>query len=129
MVVMELVEGESLRERIARGRIRLDEALAIAGQVAAAMSAAHAQGIVHCDLKPANIMLRADGQVKVLDFGLARTPDPIEPATTNDDTLSTIDGARKCSGIWRKRASCSTRADAGFQSCAWIGWRFRRAFD
>src|SRR5688500_12519293 len=70
-LVMELVEGEDLSERIARGAIPLDEALPIAKQIADALDAAHEQGIVHRDLKPANIKLRLDGTVKVLDFGLA----------------------------------------------------------
>src|SRR5882724_3762305 len=69
---MELVEGEDLSQRIARGAIPLDEALPIAKQIADALEAAHEQGIVHRDLKPANIKLRSDGTVKVLDFGLAK---------------------------------------------------------
>jgi eukaryotic-like serine/threonine-protein kinase len=75
-LVMELVEGEDLSQRIAASAIPLAEALPIARQIAEALEAAHEQGIVHRDLKPANIKLRADSTVKVLDFGLAR------PATT-----------------------------------------------
>jgi eukaryotic-like serine/threonine-protein kinase len=71
-LVMELVEGEDLSQRIARGPIPLDDALAIARQIAEALEAAHEQGIIHRDLKPANIKLRADEVVKVLDFGLAK---------------------------------------------------------
>jgi Tol biopolymer transport system component len=71
-LVMELVEGEDLSQRIARGPISLDEALALAKQIAEALEAAHESGIVHRDLKPANIKLRSDGTVKVLDFGLAK---------------------------------------------------------
>ena len=74
-LVMELVEGEDLAQRIARGAIPLDEALPIARQIAEALEAAHEQGIVHRDLKPANIKVRADGTVKVLDFGLAKAMD------------------------------------------------------
>nr|MBA3949087.1 serine/threonine protein kinase [Acidobacteriota bacterium] len=72
-LVMELVEGENLAERIARGgALPLNDALAVATQIAAALEAAHEKGIVHRDLKPANIMLASDGEVKVLDFGLAK---------------------------------------------------------
>ena len=73
---MELVEGEDLSQRIARGAIPLDEALPIAKQIAEALEAAHEQGIIHRDLKPANIKVRADGTVKVLDFGLAKALEP-----------------------------------------------------
>ena len=71
-LVMELVEGEDLSQRTARGAIPLDQALPIAKQIAEALEAAHEQGIVHRDLKPANIRVRPDGTVKVLDFGLAK---------------------------------------------------------
>jgi eukaryotic-like serine/threonine-protein kinase len=74
-LVMELVAGEDLTARIARGPIQLDEALPIARQIADALEAAHEAGIIHRDLKPANIKLRADGTVKVLDFGLAKALD------------------------------------------------------
>ena len=69
-LVMELVEGDDLSQRIARGAIPLDEALPIAKQIAEALEAAHEQGIIHRDLKPANVKVRPDGTVKVLDFGL-----------------------------------------------------------
>ena len=71
-LVLELVDGESLDKRIARGRIPADEALGIAKQIAEALEAAHEKGIIHRDLKPANIALAKDGRVKVLDFGLAK---------------------------------------------------------
>ena len=75
-LVLELVEGPTLADRIARGRMPLDEALPIARQIADALEAAHERGIVHRDLKPANIKVRADGMVKVLDFGLAKVLEP-----------------------------------------------------
>ena len=73
---MELVEGEDLSQRIARGAIPIDEARLIAKQIAEALEAAHEQGIIHRDLKPANIKVRPDGTVKVLDFGLAKALEP-----------------------------------------------------
>ncbi len=75
-LVMELVEGEDLSQRIAQGPIPIDEALPIARQIAEALEAAHEQGTIHRDLKPANVKVRADGTVKVLDFGLAKAMDP-----------------------------------------------------
>src|SRR5262249_24157853 len=71
-LVMELVEGQTLADRIARGPIPLDESLAIARQIADALEAAHERGIIHRDLKPANIKVKDDGTVKVLDFGLLK---------------------------------------------------------
>ncbi len=71
-LVLEMVEGPTLADRIERGPIPLEDALPIARQIAEALEAAHAQGIVHRDLKPANIKVRDDGTVKVLDFGLAK---------------------------------------------------------
>ena len=74
-LVLELVEGPTLADRIAQGALPLDEALPIARQIVEALEAAHEQGIIHRDLKPANIKLRPDGTVKVLDFGLAKAMD------------------------------------------------------
>src|SRR6266542_437550 len=80
-LVMELVEGEDLSQRIARGAVPTDEALPIAKQIAEALEAAHEQGIIHRDLKPANIKVRADGTAKVLDFGLAKAMEPAGAGT------------------------------------------------
>ena len=75
-LVLELVEGDTLAGRIARGAIPLDDALPIAKEIAEALEAAHEQGIIHRDLKPANIKITPDGIVKVLDFGLAKLAHP-----------------------------------------------------
>ena len=75
-LVLELVEGPTLADRIAKGPIPIDEALPIAKQIAEALEAAHEAGVIHRDLKPANIKVREDGTVKVLDFGLAKALDP-----------------------------------------------------
>jgi len=90
-LVMELVEGEDLSQRIARGPIPIDDALRIAIQIAEALEGAHEQGIIHRDLKPANVKVRADGTVKVLDFGLAKAMDPIQtlPHVSLSPTITT----------------------------------------
>ncbi len=90
-LVMELVEGPTLADRIAMGPIPLAEALPIAKQIAEALEAAHEQGIIHRDLKPANIKVREDGMVKVLDFGLAKAMEPTGASSAhamNSPTLS-----------------------------------------
>ena len=89
-LVMELVEGPTLADRIAKGAIPCDEALPIAKQIAEALEAAHEQGIIHRDLKPANIKVRPDGTVKVLDFGLAKAMDPTGVSGANAMMSPTI---------------------------------------
>src|SRR4029450_3171984 len=79
--VMELIDGPTLSERIAQGALPVADALAIARQITDALEAAHEQGIVHRALKPANIKVRPDGTVKVLDFGIAKTMDPPAAST------------------------------------------------
>ena len=92
-IAMEYVEGETLRRRLATSRLSVREALDIAIQVAAALSVAHAAGIVHRDIKPENVMLRPDGVVKVLDFGLAKLAPAIsEGAQTTQMAVNTDAG-------------------------------------
>src|SRR6516225_3419720 len=88
-LVLELVGGETLADRIARGPILVDEALNIAKQIAEALEAAHERGIIHRDLKPANVKLTPEGQVKVLDFGLAKAMEsaPTNTMASNSPTL------------------------------------------
>jgi eukaryotic-like serine/threonine-protein kinase len=85
-LVMELVEGETLAERIKRGPIPVDESLQIAKQICNALDAAHEKGIIHRDLKPANIKVAPDGTVKVLDFGLAKAFQPESSASALPDS-------------------------------------------
>jgi Tol biopolymer transport system component len=91
-LVMELVEGETLADRIAHGAIPIDEALRIAKQIAEALETAHEHGIIHRDLKPANVKVRPDGLLKVLDFGLAKAMEPINthaPTVSQSPTITT----------------------------------------
>ena len=95
-LVMELVEGPTLAERLQQGRVPLDEALAIARQIAEALEAAHEKGIVHRDLKPANIKIRPDGTVKVLDFGLAKSTEEAPPSANQENSPTiTFDAATR----------------------------------
>ena len=81
IIVMEYVQGESLRVRLMRGRVPIEQVIAIGRQLASALAAAHAHGVIHRDLKPANVQLTPDGSVKVLDFGVARLIAPVDPTT------------------------------------------------
>ena len=89
-LVMELVDGEDLAQRLTRGPLPLDDALPMATQIVEALEAAHERGIVHRDLKPANIKVRDDGVVKVLDFGLAKAMDPARTAAPGDANSPTM---------------------------------------
>jgi eukaryotic-like serine/threonine-protein kinase len=88
-IVMQYVQGETLSDRILRASLSLEDAVAIARQVAAALSVAHAAGIVHRDIKPGNIMITPSGLVKVLDFGLAKTYDDADESASTEMMIST----------------------------------------
>jgi len=97
-LVLELVEGETLAERIKRGRIPVDESLNIAKNICEALEAAHEKGVVHRDLKPANVKITPDGKVKVLDFGLAKVFET-EASKGNLSQLPTLSMAATNSGV------------------------------
>src|SRR5262249_49390065 len=91
-LILELIEGETLADRIARGPVPVEEALDIAKYIAEALEVVHEKGIVHRDLKPANVKITPEGNVKVLDFGLAKAMDvaPVEISRTNSPTLTVV---------------------------------------
>jgi eukaryotic-like serine/threonine-protein kinase len=109
-LVMELVDGQDLAERLTQGPLPLDDALPIAKQIVEALEAAHNRGIVHRDLKPANIKVRADGVVKVLDFGLAKALDPASDPASSDSNSPTVLGPTLRSGLSQQGIILGTAA-------------------
>src|SRR5437588_987453 len=96
-IASELIEGDTLRQRLLRGRMEFSEAVDVAIQVASALAAAHEAGIVHRDINPGNIMLRRDGYVKVLDFGIAKLAEQELPVTMpRDEALSLVETNLGC---------------------------------
>ena len=112
-LVLELVEGPTLADRIKQGPIPLDEALPIAKQIADALEAAHEAGVIHRDLKPANVKVKADGTVKVLDFGLAKALDPNptgDPSQSPTLTAAATPRITAPATSWRRRVMSATRS-------------------
>jgi Tol biopolymer transport system component len=98
-LVLELVEGETLAQRLSRGRLPLDDAIELCIQVAKALEAAHSRDVLHRDLKPGNIQLAADGRVKVLDFGLAKILQPEEPVAGASNSPTLLTSGRTVDGV------------------------------
>ncbi len=126
-LVLELVEGPTLADRIANGPIPVDEAIAIAKQIAEALEAGHEAGVIHRDLKPANVKVREDGTVKVLDYGLAKALEGDAPGGTHGRRP----GRHYQRGRWA-RISLGARRDDHFHPRAsrtrsrLLGWRNSR---
>src|SRR5262249_40663391 len=98
-LVMELVTGETLAERIQRGAVPIEDALPIAKQIAEALEEAHEKGVTHRDLKPANIKVTPDGKVKVLDFGLAKAYEREQPDVVQSNSATMMSMAATQAGI------------------------------
>ena len=139
-LVLELVDGETLEERIAKGPIPVDDAVSLFVQIAEGLEAAHDKGIVHRDLKPANIMIGADGKVKILDFGLAKafasnddvaTQPSESPTVTKDTALGVIMGTASYMSPEQARGkNVDARADIwAFGCCLYEALSGRKAFD
>jgi serine/threonine-protein kinase len=114
-LVLELVEGETLADRIQRGAIPVEESLRLALQIAQAVEAAHDKGVIHRDIKPANIKITPDGKVKVLDFGLAKAlaPDVRDVSLSNSPTISMTMGATQQGTIFGTAAYMSPEQASG----------------
>ena len=125
-IASELIEGETLRDRLSRGRSRVAQSVEIAIQVCTALVAAHDKGIVHRDIKPENVMLRGDGYVKVLDFGIAklteqfgetaRPPRPPEQTWRRSKAHRRDDGVHVAGAGPRRTRGCA-HATCGAAAC------------
>ena len=120
---MELVEGDTLADRVSRGPLPLDEALSIAKQVADALEAAHEQGIIHRDLKPANIKVRPDGVVKVLDFGLAKALGTEAAGSAEFDEFADADACDRVTGSGVLLGTASYMAPSRHAVAQWTSAR------
>ena len=140
LLVMELVEGETLAERIARGPIPADEAIELFLQIAEGLEAAHEKGVIHRDLKPANIKITPDGKIKILDFGLAKAFSPEEdgsqessqsPTLTKGTALGAIMGTASYMSPEQARGkSVDKRTDVwAFACCLYETLTAHKAFD
>ena len=111
-IASELVEGETLRQRLDRPRLELKEAVDVAIQVARALASAHETGVVHRDIKPENIMLRRDGYVKVLDFGIAKLAEQETPPPLRARSRNRL-GSNQCGSYLRNSKLYVARASSG----------------
>ena len=107
-IAMEYIEGDTLEDRIKHGPMKLEEAVRIAGEIAAGLEAAHKKDIVHRDIKAANVMMDGDGRAKILDFGLAQTAQ----STKLTRMGSTLGFRAHCVRINRRRTQCRHRRPA-----------------
>ena len=139
-LVMELVEGETLAERIARGAIPLDEAVALFVQIAEGLEAAYERGIVHRDLKPANVKISPEGRVKILDFGLAKALSPDVDVSAETSTSPTLSKGTALGAIMGTASYMSPKQARGkpvdkrtdiwaFGCCLYEALTGRKAFD
>jgi class 3 adenylate cyclase len=118
-LVMELVEGETLAERLGRGRMPVGEALATFGQVSEALASAHAKGVIHRDLKPSNLKFTLDGRIKVIDFGIARLVRPEAEGGDEDEGLTRVGSVIGTPAYMSPEQACGMKVDARSDIWSW----------